>query len=174
MGAQDVQENEATLQGFLERRISSSYIASGLTALGLLTEQLPPEQYKAFLTKVPTRSQRWRHKKLPKNCMFITFSTGSIFLFRISSAHCRSLHEAGSVTAKPSKLFQGYVQELQAEINQELLETMHATELEDWGRFGKIRQAEEKRLRDPDDVFIHAQERKEEIARERRKTRRKK
>ena len=50
---------------------------------------------------------------------------------------------------------------------------MHATELEDWGTFGKIRQAEEKRLRDPDDVFIHAQERKEEIARERRKPKRK-
>jgi hypothetical protein len=88
--------------------------------------------------------------------------------------HCRALQEAGSVTAKSSKLFQGYVQELQAEINQELLETMHATELEDWGTFGKIRQAEEKRLRDPDDVFIHAQERKEEIARERRKAKRKK
>ncbi|HEY2499174.1 MAG TPA: hypothetical protein VGK24_19105 [Candidatus Angelobacter sp.] len=88
--------------------------------------------------------------------------------------HCRALREAGSVTAKSSRLFQGYVQELQAEINQELLETMHATELEDWGTFGKIRQAEEKRLRDPDDVFIHAQERKEEIARERRKNRRKK
>jgi hypothetical protein len=59
-------------------------------------------------------------------------------------------------------------------IEQTQLETMHATELEDWGRFGKIRQAEEKRLRDPDDVFIHVQERKEEIARERRKTKRKK
>jgi hypothetical protein len=88
--------------------------------------------------------------------------------------HCRALQEVGSVTAKSSKLFQGYVQELQAEINQELLETMHATELEDWGIFGKIRQAEEKRLRDPDDVFIHAQERKQEIARERRKAKRKK
>ena len=89
--------------------------------------------------------------------------------------HCRALQEVGSVTAKSSKLFQGYVpQELQAEINQELLETMHATELEDWGTFGKIRQAEEKRLRDPDDVFIHAQERKEEIARERKKAKRKK
>jgi hypothetical protein len=88
--------------------------------------------------------------------------------------HCRALQEAGGVTAKSSKLFQGYVQELQAEINQELLETMHAMELDDWGTFGKIRQAEEKRLRDPDDVFIHAQERKEEIARERRKAKRKK
>jgi hypothetical protein len=61
---------------------------------------------------------------------------------------------------------------LQAEINQELLERMHDEELADWARFGKIRQAEEKRLRDPDDVFIHAQERKEEIARERRKAKR--
>jgi len=96
------------------------------------------------------------------------------FSFSNIVGHCRALQEAGSVTAKSSKLFQGYVQELQAEINQELLETMHAMELEDWGTFGKIRHAEEKRLRDPDDVFIHAQERKEEIARERRKAKRKK
>ncbi len=59
---------------------------------------------------------------------------------------------------KEVRLFQGYAQELQAEINQELLDTVHATELGDWGRFGKIRQAEEKRLRDPADVLIHAEE----------------
>jgi hypothetical protein len=72
--------------------------------------------------------------------------------------HCRALQEAGSLTAKSSKVFQGYAQELQAEINQELLDTMHQTELDDWGRFGKVRQAEEKRLRDPADVLIHAEE----------------
>jgi hypothetical protein len=72
--------------------------------------------------------------------------------------HCRTLQEAGSFTATSSRRFQGYAQELQAEINQELLETMHDAELEDWGRFGKIRQAEEKRLRDPADVLIHAEE----------------
>ena len=88
--------------------------------------------------------------------------------------HCRTLQEAGIATAKSTRLFQGYAQELQAEINQELLETMHQTELDDWGRFGKVRQLEEKRLRDPDDVFIHARERKEQIAKERRKTKRKK
>ena len=48
-------------------------------------------------------------------------------------------------------------------MNQELLDTMHATELGDWARFGKIRQAEEKRLRDPDDVFIHAEERRQAL-----------
>ena len=85
--------------------------------------------------------------------------------------HCRTLQEAGSVTAKSSRLFQGYAQELQAEINQELLEKMHDAELEDWGRFGKIRLAEEKRLRDPDDVFIHAKERRKELAKKRKKTR---
>ena len=85
---------------------------------------------------------------------------------------CRALQEAGSFTAKSSKLFQGYAQELQAEINQELLETMHQTELDDWGRFGKIRQAQEKHLRDPDDVFIQAEERRKELAKKHKKTRR--
>ena len=80
--------------------------------------------------------------------------------------HCRTLQEAGAFTANSTKLFQGYAQELQAEMNQELLEMMHSTELDDWGRFGKIRQAEEKRLRDPDDVFIHAEERRREVARQ--------
>jgi hypothetical protein len=83
--------------------------------------------------------------------------------------YCATLQEAGVVTRKDTRLFQGYTQELQAEINQELLETMHTTELEDWGRFGKIRQAEEKRLRDPDDVFIHAKERMRELRKKRKK-----
>jgi hypothetical protein len=39
-----------------------------------------------------------------------------------------------------------------------LLDTMQAVELDDWSRFGKIRQAEEKRLRDPADVLIQAEE----------------
>jgi hypothetical protein len=87
---------------------------------------------------------------------------------------CGTLQEAGILTRKDSQFYQGLTQELQSEINQFTLEKMHGIELDDWARFGKIRQAEEKRLRDPDDVFIHAQERKEQIARERRKTRRKK
>jgi hypothetical protein len=67
------------------------------------------------------------------------------------------------------KVLRGYTQELQADINQELLEIMHQDELDDWGRFGKIRQAEEKRLRDPDDVFIQAEERRKELARQKKK-----
>jgi hypothetical protein len=83
--------------------------------------------------------------------------------------HCRALQEAGSFTAKSSKLFQGYAQELQAEINQELLEGMHDAELVDWARFGKVRQAREKELRDPNDILIQAKERKEQIARARKR-----
>lgn len=77
--------------------------------------------------------------------------------------HCHTLHEAGVLTSHDMRLFKGYAQELQAEMNQELLDTMHQTELDDWGRFGKIRQAEDKRLRDPDDVFIQAEERRREL-----------
>jgi hypothetical protein len=87
--------------------------------------------------------------------------------------HCQTLHEAGVFTSHDMRLFKGYAQELQAEMNQELSDSMHQTELEDWGRFGKIRQAEEKRLRDPDDVFIHAEERKKELAKKRKKSKRK-
>src|SRR6185503_9712721 len=87
--------------------------------------------------------------------------------------HCRALQEAGSFTAKSSKLFQGYAQELQAEMNQELLETMHQTELDDWGLFGKIRQAEEKRIKDPDDVLIQAEEYKRSLAAKRKRSKKK-
>src|SRR6476646_3285886 len=83
--------------------------------------------------------------------------------------YCRTLQETGVLTSKDFRLFQGYAQELQAEMNQELLDTMHTTELDDWGRFGKIREAEEKRLRDPDDVFIHAEERKRKLLKKRKK-----
>jgi hypothetical protein len=60
------------------------------------------------------------------------------------------------------RLFKGYAQEL-AEMNRELLGTMHEAELDDWARFGKLRQAEEKRLRDPADVLIHAEEYKRSL-----------
>jgi hypothetical protein len=73
------------------------------------------------------------------------------------------------VSGKKGGLLQGDTQELQAEINQELLEIMHANELDDWGRIGKIRQAEEKRLRDPDDVFIHAYDRRRKLRKKRKK-----
>jgi len=85
--------------------------------------------------------------------------------------HCRTLQEAGVLTAKFARLFQGFTQELQAEMNQELLEVLHSTELDDWGRFGEIRQAREKELRDPDDVFILAKERKEELRKKRKSKR---
>ncbi len=65
--------------------------------------------------------------------------------------------------SKSLRDFQGYTQELQAEFNQQFLEDLHQLELDDWGRFGKIRQAREKELRDPDDVFIQAEERRQEL-----------
>jgi hypothetical protein len=49
-------------------------------------------------------------------------------------------------------------QELQAEINWEVIEVMDRVESDDTARFGKARTAWEKELRDPDDVFIEAEE----------------
>jgi hypothetical protein len=49
---------------------------------------------------------------------------------------------------------------------------LESTESDDMFRFGKARTAREKELRDPDDVFIEAEERRKEIARQRGKARR--
>jgi hypothetical protein len=84
-------------------------------------------------------------------------------------SHCRTLQEAGIFRPKDIRLYQGLTQELQSEINELLLEGMHDIEFADWARFGKIRQAEEKRLRDPADVLIHAEEYKRSQVRKRKK-----
>lgn len=83
-------------------------------------------------------------------------------------AHCRALQESGILGPKDTRLYQSYAQELQAEINQDLLSAMDEVELRDLFRFGKVRLAREKELRDPDDVFIHAEERRKELARKRK------
>ena len=83
--------------------------------------------------------------------------------------HCDTLQQTGLFKSKAAKLLPSFVQELQAECNQEFLETLEALELEDWNRFGKVRHKWEKYLADPDDVFIHAEERRKELARQRKK-----
>jgi hypothetical protein len=75
------------------------------------------------------------------------------------------------VSPKQIKEMVGLTQEVQLEMNTLLLESLDALELEDWGVFGQVRAAQEKRLRDPDDVFIHAEERRKELARKRKKKR---
>jgi hypothetical protein len=77
---------------------------------------------------------------------------------------CGTLHETGVLTKQLAKRFQGFTQELQADINNTLLEVMHQDELDDWARFGKIRAAYEKSIKDPDDVFLEAEDRRRELA----------
>jgi hypothetical protein len=85
--------------------------------------------------------------------------------------HCAMLREYRVFTAKFTRLYQSYAQELQAEINQDVLEKLDGIESHDMFRFGKVRSAREKELRDPDDVFIQAEERRQELARHRKKHR---
>ena len=83
--------------------------------------------------------------------------------------HLQKLQRSSPFKPKSAKLLSGLAQELQAEINQEFLEDLHQLELDDWNRFGKVRDARDKELRDPDDVFIHAEERKKQLAKQRKK-----
>src|SRR5215469_4611302 len=84
---------------------------------------------------------------------------------------CRDLQQTNIFPPKYLRLFEGYTQELQSEINDELLGTLHQVEQDDWARFGKVRKAREKELRDPDDVFLAAKARLEELNRQTKKRR---
>jgi len=84
---------------------------------------------------------------------------------------CRELQETGVFRSKFTRLHQAFAQELQAEINEEVLGILHGIESDDLNRFGRIRDARDKELRDPDDVFIHAEERRRELAKQRKKPR---
>jgi hypothetical protein len=84
-------------------------------------------------------------------------------------AHCGALGQLQVIGPKYARLFQSYAQELQAEINHDVMSAMDEVESHDQFRFGKARLAREKELRDPDDVFIHAEERRKELARRRKK-----
>ena len=86
--------------------------------------------------------------------------------------HSRTLQQTGLFESKAAKLFPSFALELQAEFNQEFLENLHQFELDDWGRYGKAREKWEKHLRDPDDVFIHAEERRKQLAKQRKKPKR--
>lgn len=84
--------------------------------------------------------------------------------------HLHTLQKIGLSKSKAAKLFPDFAQELQAEFNQQFLEDLHQLELDDWNVYGKARQKYEKHLRDPDDVFIHAEERRKQLAKQRKKT----
>jgi hypothetical protein len=60
--------------------------------------------------------------------------------------HLQTLQQTGLFKSKAGKILPSFVQELQAECNQEFLETLEAVELEDWNRFGKVRQRWEKHI----------------------------
>ena len=83
--------------------------------------------------------------------------------------HLHTLQRSGLFKSKAAKLFPDFALELQAEFNQEFLSDLHDLELDDWSRYGKARQQWEKHLRDPDDVFIHAKERRKQLAKQRKK-----
>ncbi len=82
---------------------------------------------------------------------------------------CREFQQTRRFSTKDLTVYQGLAQELQADINQSLLEAIHENELDDWARFGKVSAAREKELRDPDDVFLHADERRKQKQKQKKK-----
>jgi hypothetical protein len=91
--------------------------------------------------------------------------------FDLISQRLDALAQTRIFMVRDIRELRGLAQEVQLEINTTLLGPLDSLEHDDWGEFGKVRIAMEKRLRDPDDVFIHAEERRKQLAKKSRKPR---
>ena len=123
----------------------------------------------AALTKVPNWEATMAANEVTKKLHIYHTLYRLNLSFSNIVMYCSTLHEAGALTRQLAKRFQGYAQELQAEINSDLLEGMHQGELDDWARFGEVRTEYEKQIKDPDDVLMDAEERKQELNRQKGK-----
>lgn len=86
--------------------------------------------------------------------------------------HCRLLKQFRVLSPKYAHLYQSFAQELQAEINQDVMSVMEDIESNDSFRYGRVRQAWEKEITDPNDVFLETEDRRKEIAEQQRKKKR--
>ena len=59
--------------------------------------------------------------------------------------------------------FKVRVEHTRAEANEELIDTLHEQEMDDSARFDEMQRHWENQRKDPDDVFFHARDRKQEI-----------
>jgi molecular chaperone DnaK (HSP70) len=55
------------------------------------------------------------------------------------------------------------IEHTRAEANEELIDTLHECEMDDSARFDRMEREYENQRKDPDDVFFHARDRKQEI-----------
>ena len=58
--------------------------------------------------------------------------------------------------------FQVEVEDLRAQTNFEVIEHLSDREQHDWAHFGKLRRAWDRQFKDPDDVYLKAEQREEE------------
>ena len=100
--------------------------------------------------------------RAPRCCAPACGARNDLFVLRFT-ARLRSPRLATLISGKT------LAQELQTEINDETLETVSSIETDDINRFGRIRDPRDKELRDLDDVFIHAEERRKQLAKQSKK-----
>ncbi len=59
--------------------------------------------------------------------------------------------------------FKVRIEHTRAEANEELIDTLHQQEMDDSGRFDRMQREWENQRKDPDDVFFHARDRRQQI-----------
>jgi hypothetical protein len=81
-----------------------------------------------------------------KTCIYLAIARLNRSFENIAM-QCEVLQQSGVFKPKYRRLYQSFTQELQGELNSEVLSTLHDVELDDWNRFGRVRDKWEKYLR---------------------------
>lgn len=83
--------------------------------------------------------------------------------FQVTLGALERLENLGFFRPEHLNAFKIELEHARADANSELMESLHQHELEEAARFDDMRREREEQLKDPDDVFLHANARKEEI-----------
>ena len=83
--------------------------------------------------------------------------------FEITLLSLERLEHLGMFRLEELNSFKVSLEHTRAQANEELIETLHEYELEQSAHFDQMEREREKQLKDPDDVFFHARDRKQEI-----------
>ncbi len=83
--------------------------------------------------------------------------------FEITLLSLERLEHLGMFRLEELNAFKVSLERTRAEANEELIETLHEYEQEQSAHFERMEREWEQQLKDPDDVFIAARDRKQEI-----------
>jgi len=120
-----------------------------------------PEEYRGPAMSVPDTPPIW--KPLPTKLRAYEALYWLNRSFEATLLSLERLERLGMFRLEYLNEYKLRIEHTRAEANEELVDTLHEHEMGDSARFDRMEREWEKQRKDPDDVFFHARDRKQEI-----------